>query len=346
VKAKEEYTSTAGYPAAEGTVFHTIMEDAILHGKKPEEWIGETVKQSGFEIKVTPAMAEHADRGLDLLEEHLGVNLRNSHLMGDLHVELRVNLEQILGPGQFGTSDLVLFQNGTLYVHDHKYGYVGVDPEENFQAILYALGAENTLGVKPGKYVISIYQPRDPSGDIFKVWETNDLSKFRDELQKAAIAAHKENAPRVAGEEQCQFCPAKVACYQFKEWAFQSIEAFEPLDDIPGDLSDDELAQILNKKTAILRWFDLIEERLTEKLLRGEEVPGYELGQKRTRYIYSSPEEAERVLVSLLGDGAYKKELISPAQARKKVDGFMLEDLVDRPEGDPKIVRKKDEKES
>ena len=59
-------------------------------------------------------------------------------------VEQHVDLSEVLGvPDLGGTPDLVLIYYGGMEVWDLKTGRIEVDPEENHQLILYALGILN-----------------------------------------------------------------------------------------------------------------------------------------------------------------------------------------------------------
>lgn len=347
---------TAGYEAVEGTVAHSVAEDWLKSGERPDDRIGEvvTVTEHGqkFEVEITKAM-------LDYLQDYVdGCRF----MPGDTAVESRVYFDDLTPlPRQGGTADHIAMQEGVLTLSDLKYGqgvpvYAAdnlddhrtlIDGELNGnpQLLLYGYGAFRAWDwlYDFQRIVLRIYQPRR---DNISVWETTreELIKFSEWVKERASAAWQHDAPRKPGDETCRFCKVKNTCPAFLD-LFHSIasECFDDLDEPipvkqmastmskldrgeisakfikPIELSSEQLAKLLPFRSAIEGWFSAVERELEKRAIEGETVAGHKLVEARTQRAFRYPEE---VIEHLRGAGIswvelYKLSFISPAQAEE-----------------------------
>ncbi len=121
-----------------------------------------------------------------------------------------------------GTPDLVTFfrnEDYTTWVNDSKFGYSVVERAElNLQLRVYAVLVHDFQEQKPRQIFVSITQPRLPYDERITLAEygEDDIHASRVEIKDILDAAAKEDAPLIAGEEQCRYCKAKMICPEFQ----------------------------------------------------------------------------------------------------------------------------------
>ncbi|MCS5737079.1 DUF2800 domain-containing protein, partial [Herbiconiux sp. CPCC 203386] len=151
--------------AAEGTAAHAVAE-AVLRALNPSwvktrpnfskrcasDYVGETIE--GWTI--TDDMAEPIQTYIDTV---LAAAQGNT-----LHIEQRVDFSHVVGVrNSFGTADAIIINGDELQIHDLKFGRgVRVDAENNYQLMIYALGALPVfeLGSEFSTVRLFIHQPR------------------------------------------------------------------------------------------------------------------------------------------------------------------------------------------
>lgn len=319
--------------AQEGTAAHELAELVLTKGGSCFDWEGRPlIENSAF--TVDHEMADRVQVYVDYVKQ----------FGGEHQYEQRVDFSEWV-PGGFGTSDAIVIDGSTLRVIDLKYGKgVEVYASENTQGILYALGAysEAELFHPIERVSISIVQPRR---DHIDEWELSvaDLLKWGERIAQAAEQALSDNAPRKAGEKQCQFCKAKPFCPEQQRLAHDVIMTdFDCLDFPSVDrLSDADLSKALAAKKQILGWLDAVEQYASERLEAGEGFPGFKLVAGRSTRQWGDETEAAATLSSELGDDAFERKFVSVAKAEKllgKKRIGLLNGLVVKPEGRPTIV--------
>ena len=249
-------------------------------------------------------------------------------------------------PGGFGRADCVNLHRRTLRVVDLKYGRgVPVSAERNPQLMLYALGAFDTFGpiTDPDRVVLVAHQPRLDTVSEWEVSVRSLLAWGGGEVRRRAAAALAPGAPRIPGD-QCRFCLAKPTCPALARLteATTMVElGGEPPP--PERLTDEQVRRALDARDTVLDWFRSIEDLVRERVACGG-FPGWKLVAGRANRAWGDPAEAERVLASLLGDGAFTRTLLTPAAAERAVGRGGREALpaVVRGEGRPTLVQEDD----
>ena len=157
-----------------------------------------------------------------------------------------------------------------------------------------------------------------------------------------------DNAPRVPGEKQCQWCKAKATCPALNTLTESTLmTSFDNLDTSkPETLTDEQLRVALDNKKLILAWFDAIETVVTDRLTSGTAFSGYKLVEGRANRAWRDEVATAAALQSVISEETlYTRKLISPAQAEKELGksrATLLDDLVTKPTGAPTLVPESD----
>ena len=128
----------------------------------------------------------------------------------------------------FGTTDFYLYNPATdeLFIKDYKYGFVQIDPKNNYPLLCYAKGVIDTLGLQEPKIHFQIVQPRGyhRHGPI-RSWvaQSIDLRPKFNELANSAMAVFQPDPPAVAGKH-CWKCPGMAMCEANRETAYAAID--------------------------------------------------------------------------------------------------------------------------
>ena len=96
-------------------------------------------------------------------------------------------------------------------------------------------------------------------------------------------------------------------------------------------------------------YLQAVEELVKDKLLDGQNFPGYKMVAGRSVRKYRDQDEAQIKLIGLLGDDAFEKKLLSPAKAEKALGAKRkgeLSDIVIKPEGAPTLAPESDKRKS
>lgn len=343
VFAEKDYPNTTSPFAEEGTSAHELAEIILRDDDELNLGIfslfGVTLPESG--VVVTQDMIDYV---------MIYVNYVKS-ISGELFVEQRVDFSHI-APDGFGTSDAIVINDTTLTIIDLKYGKgVRVDADNNTQGILYALGAVNDYGMLYDIKTINIVivQPRL---DHISEWSIgiDELNRWGERLKQAAELTATENAPRVPGEKQCQWCKAKATCPALNKLTESTLmTSFDNLETSkPETLTDEQLRIALDNKKLILAWFDAIETIVTDRLTSGNTFNGYKLVAGRANRAWRDEDATAQVLLTVLGEAMlYTRKIISPAQAEKELGksrADLLESLITKPEGAPTLVPESDKR--
>ena len=345
VFAEKDFPNTSSIFAEEGTAAHELAEIILRDDDELNLGIfslfGVTLPESG--VTVTQDMLDYV---------MVYVNYVKS-ISGELFVEQRVDFSHI-APDGFGTSDAIVINDSVMTIVDLKYGKgVRVDADNNTQGILYALGAVNDYGMLFNIKTINIVivQPRL---DHISEWSIgiDELNRWGERLKQAAELTATENAPRVPGEKQCQWCKAKATCPALNKLTESTLmTSFDNLETSkPETLTDEQLRIALDNKKLILAWFDAIETIVTDRLTGGNAFNGYKLVEGRSNRAWRDEDATAKALIGVIDmDKLYISKLISPAQAEKELGksrAELLEDLITKPVGAPTLVPESDKRPS
>ena len=343
ISAEAGIPDTTSEFAAEGTDGHELADICLTQKRTTRTFIGQTPLINKERV-IDQDMADYIQTYVSYI----------NGLGGNQEYEQEVSYDDWV-PGGFGTADVIIVKDKTLFVIDLKYGKgIKVDAEENPQGMLYALGAlsERDAFQKFDKVIIVIHQPRLNS---VSEWETTPehIYEFAAYAKERAVLTLTDNPERTPGEKQCQWCRAKATCPALQTQTEHALMVeFEDLSTTPlkepAQLTDQDLSFILNHKVMIEKWLKSVEQHVVGKIESGHGFPGFKMVEGRSNRKWADEAKAEKMLVKLLGkDKAYKKKLLTAPAAEKalgKEKKAEIKDLIVKPEGKPVLVPEEDKR--
>ena len=327
--------------ADEGSVAHAIGE-AILRGttesKSPGKaslYVGRygVVEKGGVKF-LRADQAKGNDKAHRVTQEMAdAVQIYIDHVLslpGDTRViEAKVSAEDY-APGVYGTADAIVVDPfETIYVVDYKHGAgVPVYPEENPQAMIYALGALAEYDMECENIEIVIVQPRADEERPIKSWRisTEDLRKWgQNELAEAAKRTKEKDAPVNAGEH-CRFCPAQPKCPALAQQALAAAQQeFSPTAmpskvsmPSPELMTDEQISKMLWFAENILSpWVKEVTGYVQSRMEQGYKLPDWKLVRKRSIRKWADEDMVVAKLGVKLQGKIYDMKVKSPAQMEK-----------------------------
>lgn len=307
-----------------GTVAHDVAAECLEYQDAPKKFLGDPFVRDGYTVTCDQEMVEGVQFYLDAI--------KNDLQKGDetfVEVDLTPALQKI-DPDLGGTADHVRWRpkKKHLLVTDLKYGAGKVvEPTENKQLKIYALGALLAIG-KPAKEItVRIVQPRIEHEDG-RVRDWNfpaiELLDFSAEISEAAIVTRKPDAPLVPGEVQCGFCPARHCCPELEKKhhalvaaEFSELAPYNPL----------ALKAALDSIPLVKARIKAIDEFAYAEALAGRLPPevDYKLVAKRPTRKWASEEAAKLWATNNAIDPFNEPEIKSPAQMEKGLSKSLKE---------------------
>ena len=351
IREGEKYATEEEKPseaAEEGTLAHALAEDHLkkaLAGKKITT--PATVRRNPL---YRPAMEEHVAVYVDAV---MGTMTALQNEDPSIFLEQKLDLSRWIPEG-IGTADCVIIANGVLHVYDLKYGRgVPVYAEENDQLKLYGLGAINEFEClyEIREAVLHIVQPRL---DSITEWTVSRevLEKWGEFIVKPtaqkAFAGEGEFNP---GEDQCRWCKARNRCRAYNQYILDSCQLrFTDLGEerLPNELSDKEIAAMLDMAGEIKAWCSKVVEYAQEQALNGVKFPGYKLVEGPSRRKITD----EQKVIDILREQGYTTEQVCKLRgitdledlAGKKILGSLIGEYIVKPQGNPTLVPESDKR--
>lgn len=337
-RIEAELPDNAGAAAAEGTLAHEVAEQRLknLLTKEPI-----TIKLDEIDAE----MQEAVDRYVDTCMEKINEAWRESP-DAEVHVEERLDFSEWVPEG-FGTGDMVIMSDEYIEVIDLKYGKgVPVSAVGNPQMRLYALGLYAKYGTLYGadKVRMTIVQPRLDSISSDELTVKELLAWGNDVVGPKAQLAWKGKGDFVAGDH-CRFCKARATCRKLAEYELEGIKE----DTRPAQLTDIEIAEIVQRADDIKKWLTSVEEFALQQALDGTEWPGLKVVAGRSVRKITDVERAAELLTSGGYTDIYKPQELKTLTALEKLVGKkkladILADVIDKPAGKPTLVPESDKR--
>jgi hypothetical protein len=306
--------------AEEGTRAHDQAE-AMLLDLPQEKW-------------PYPEMAKDVQPYVDLVHSLIGP--------GDLlFVEQLVHYDEWV-EGGFGTSDaIIIHSDGTMTVIDLKFGQGNrVDAWGNSQLRLYALGSlqahQFTHNITRVRYIVC--QPRldHVSEETLTV---DELLEWAEYVRERALLTYDPNAEATPGEEQCQWCRAKMVC---------RARAQKVLDVVGSDhLTTADLALLLSHAPLAAAWAKDIEAQAYKLAMDGHHLPGYKLVESISRRKLKSDAAETLKAQGLTDDQIYRKDFATLEDLQKALGGKKKAEpvmalITTKPPGQPTLAKLSD----
>lgn len=280
----------------EGTAAHQLAE-LRLRGKKIKGVTSVLVDNE--DVPVTPEMLDAVDIYVSYVEKLMK--------RGYSQVETRVDLgyadEDISGTSDFFN---VWAANFLVENADFKYGqgYV-VDPGSS-QNRIYGLGVLNHLGPFADIRMVrlTIVQPRtDERNPIKSVdLDVNELISWELDVLKPAVARLAANDPTETPGDHCRWCVRAGECHALAALAQANAQvAFGDIPPDPTGMTNDELGGLLGHAQMVVDWFKKLQAEASQRIDKGQHVPGWKLVPIAARRKWSRPDVAINELVEVHG---------------------------------------------
>lgn len=323
VKLSEGVENTSSKYADEGTAAHELAERCLKEQVNAVKYLGEHITVGENVFEVTAEMADAVQIYIETVRSYCNGAY-------ELMVEQRFHLDWI-DDELFGTNDACVVQLfDKVVIIDFKYGRgVPVEAIGNKQLLYYALGGAR--GYEGYDVELVIVQPRcpHPEGPVRK-WNINyhTLTEYEQELRDAVVEVNKARKLKdvyqlTKSGDHCKFCPAKgfcktlrhdslsVANVDFDDWV-------EPTTlPTPQSLTPDQISRAIVLSDLVEEWISAVRNYAHEQLVKGVEIPGFKLVQKRANRAWKDEDEVIKEFEDVLGDLIFTKKLKSPAQLEK-----------------------------
>lgn len=320
--------------AAEGTVAHTVASTALEEGSEAWEFAGMEFKAGDWSFVVDEEMQSGVQTYLDLVRDLIKKYRDAGH---EVRAYIEKKLDSITHDDAWGSPDVIIHVVGLkLIIIDFKYGR-GVPVSTDSPQIKYYgyLACENYLptfnAVKEVEMWIS--QPRIPHSKGVNRADVMTPQALEEWWMTVLLPGIEETynpeATLVVGEH-CRFCPAKDFCPALKKEVFDFNLEIEP-----DYLTEDEIGKIMDKKSAISKYFERIEQEAFRRAMRGSPIPGYKLVRQKANRVFKdsiaepNPEDSKNPKVIKLedavktrfGDAAYTEPVLKTPPQIEKLSG-------------------------
>lgn len=316
--------------AAEGTFAHDHAADLLKTFQEPWELGGLKGKVGEFEFEVDDEMVA----GLEVYVGYIR-SLPTSLAKGPAicFVEHGFHIREI-SELCYGTADY-----GTVYDHpdgvtlevvDFKYGKGKlVDPKMNYQLLYYAVCIWHSLTAAQQKMVkrvrLTIAQPRiDVTEGPVRSWDITPsyLTGWRDTVLKPTFQRIDDILSQRASVDDnltpgdwCGWCPAQKGCPGVRRSFVSAIER-ATAGARAEELEDWQLGEFADRKKMVLDFFSMIEDEIYVRAMKGTDIPGWKLVEKKSQRVFRDGALAE--LQEKLGSAIYEEPKVkSPAQVEK-----------------------------
>jgi len=330
---------TSAY-AEEGTDHHEVAAVCLEENLHAEDLVGRPMLSGAI---LTEENAAFVQNYVDFVRSHRDED-------GILLAEEEVPLTHLTGePDAIGTSDAVVLRTDReLFVGDLKFGRgVVVSPEQNRQAMMYALGVIEKHQVQDDYDTvrIAISQPRN-GGNSDWVVPMVELLAFGEVVKTTAkrvsyidpttgVWTLTKGLPRTPSEKACRFCKAKSTCPALTDLVVNYMTSgFGMLDPAPFTATGfitkvdgvselptpDRLGRFMEIADLAELWIKGVRGATEVELLAGRPVTGFKLvqGKKGNRqWTDKTAVEAQMKVFRLKKDEMYNYAIISPTDAEK-----------------------------
>lgn len=349
-RLEENFPNETSAAAAEGTKCHELMELQArfeYFGENFPEHLNTVDKRraKGFTEQMVEVVLEFMTEAKKITDP-----LKASGKPFVVLVEQRLDYSPWVPEG-FGTGDLIIVAGHCVWVRDLKYGKgVPVASEEDYQMMLYGLGAHNELAMAfddISEFDLGIIQPRINNNSSWRI-TTDNLLAWGESIKPIAQLAWEGKGEFKPGEHcESGFCRARFTCQARASACLAASAGLTPA----GLMMPDEIAALLPQLASIEKWAKGLAE-YAQKTAIEERVayPGYKLVEgKSNRFIAD-----QRLAQIRLTANGYTSFMTEPALVGitaleelvggKKAFVDLLGDIVQKPAGKPTLVPESDKR--
>ena len=349
-RLEEQFKDRGSSFAEEGTAAHELAELALAKRFKLMATRSVNTKLKKFRSENSyydQSMEDYVETYCDLVEERV-----NHYQDAVIELEQKVDFTKWVPEG-FGTSDVVVLADNTIEIIDLKYGKgVPVDAYLNPQLMLYALGAVDKYDIiyEFETVRMTIVQPRLDNISTFEIDKEELLYWADNYVAPRAAQAWEGTGEWTITDDVVKFSTVRAQLRLRAERNISLVDKYE-LKESPL-LTNEEIAEILDRAPEIKKWLDHVEQyALSKALTEGEEFPGWKVVAGRSNRKIS---DEESLLFLLEAEGFEDDEILKPRALQaigqlekvvgKKRFGELASDFIVKPEGKPVLVAEKDKR--
>ncbi|ROY68755.1 DUF2800 domain-containing protein [Enterococcus gallinarum] len=349
-RLEEQFKDRGSSFAEEGTAAHELAELALAKRFKLMATRSVNTKLKKFRSENSyydQSMEDYVEAYCDLVEERV-----NHYQDAVIELEQKVDFTKWVPEG-FGTSDVVVLADNTIEIIDLKYGKgVPVDAYLNPQLMLYALGAVDKYDIiyEFETVRMTIVQPRLDNVSTFEIDKEELLYWADNYVAPRAAQAWEGTGEWTITDDVVKFSKVRAQLRLRAERNFLLVDKYE-LKESPL-LTNEEIAEILDRAPEIKKWLDHVEQyALNKALTEGEEFPGWKVVAGRSNRKIS---DEESLLFLLEAEGFDDDEILKPRALQaigqlekvvgKKKFAELASDFIVKPEGKPVLVTEKDKR--
>lgn len=313
--------------ANEGTAAHELAEKSLKNKKKPQTYIGETIKVGDELFQVTEDMADTVS--LYIMEVMKYASKKYNPTIKDVYqIEQKVNLDWLGFPNIYGTVDCLLPDRAkrVLHIFDLKYGMgEPVSAIENRQLMIYALGGLGLFCVDDFDFVhLHIIQPRCYDSGISDYEITvKDLLGWAENTLAPACKEIATDPKYCASAKTCKWCPAKHLCPELSGVYTSVANIKSTTKELTSNinlpevktLTDEQIATIIANKKLVENFMEEVSTYANAQALEGKKFPGLKLvqGRKGNR-TWTDDELVINAFHEKYGEEIFNKKLLTPRQ--------------------------------
>lgn len=312
---QEEGREECSVFAAEGTAAHALAELKLKYrfGKIPLSEYQEEYEA----FKVDPEFSKYYNKEFEeYVDDHVEYVISVTENLTNYHIffEVRVNFANVVPQG-FGTADVLIVTEDTIWVIDLKFGAgVPVSAINNPQLRLYGMGALNLF--PNSKYIkMTINQPRLASRDTEELTKKELLDWSFNYVAPRAEEAIKGEGTLHSTEDACRFCKLRGKCKERADTqlaiARREFEIVDQKQTLVQNLSVEQLSNILEIAPLFIDWFKDVQSFALGQLMQGVKIPGYKLVEGRSNRIITDEEKVKEIL---LGVGLTEDDIMKPRE--------------------------------
>ena len=185
-----------------------------------------------------------------------------------------------------GKADLVVTGENTALIIDFKTGRgITEDVTKNIQlrtlAVLVKEARSKTSSIK-----VAIVQPMVSSYPLIAAYSEEDLIAAKKQIEEIVEKSKADDAPRIPGETQCKYCPARSRCPE----ASKVVASVAGIKGALEELSAEHLAQNLDMCEAAESIIDSIRSEAKRRIETGQEVRGWIMKPGAIKQVINAPE--------------------------------------------------------
>lgn len=353
-KLEDEYgEKKSSVYAQEGTLAHELSELYIRRDTLLD------ISEQDFDQRLEEIMANELfnEEMLDVVPiytDYCAAQLaeaKTANPLAVMEIEQKLDLTAFV-PESFGTADCIIINDNIIEIIDLKYGKgVPVYAEWNKQLMLYGLGALQKYDIvyDISEVRLTIVQPRINNISSWQI-SVEELRRWaEEELWPKAKLAYEGKGELNAGD-WCRFCAVRNQCRKLYE---QQIEIAQHEFAEPALLTDDEIADIVQRTPKLIEWANSIKEYAEKKAIEeSKQWPGLKLVEGISRRKWVDEDQASNAIFArcpeLSEDEIFSMKL-KPITSIEKIVGKkrfeeILSDVVVKPQGKPTLVPLEDKR--